>query len=71
MAVQVERAWEPSVKATVPIKSFLLPSFRRILVALRIQWRNSTPRFTLTPQQELKILNISFPQDRFQPTTSR
>ena len=36
----------------VPIKTFVPSSLDRILEALRVVWRNTTPRFASTPQSE-------------------
>ena len=55
---------------SVPIKTSPFPTFRRILEALRVEWRNSTTCFCLATK-EMKISNISFPRTGFKPITCR
>ena len=43
---------------------------RQNLEALRIEWRNSTPHLTSTPE-EMKTLNITFNRVRIEPATCR
>ena len=36
-----------------------LSAFRRVLDALRVEWRNSTPRFASTPERRNDNLNVN------------
>ena len=36
-----------------------VPYFPRILEALRVEWRNSTPRFASTPQRRNENINVN------------
>ena len=42
--------WNQVLSHSVAIKTFLFPTFRRVLEALRVKWWHS----------EMKILNIAF-----------
>ena len=37
--------WNLVLRHTVPVKTIPFRTFRRIIVALRVQWRNLTPIF--------------------------
>ena len=47
-----------ALKYSVPFKTLSFSTFRHVLEALRVEWRN-TPRYK---SEEMKILNISFSQ---------
>ena len=46
-----------------------LPTFHRILKALRVVWRHSTPRFASTPNSNMIILNVLLCRVGIKPTT--
>ena len=50
---QQGRQREPSVKRLAS------PTFRRILETFRVEWRNSTPRFSSTPERRNKTINLN------------
>ena len=37
----------------------IFPTFRRVLEALRIEWRNSTPCFASVPERRNENINLS------------
>ena len=62
------RQKEPSVK------TLRCPLSGRVLEALRVEWRNSTPHFPLTPERRNENINVNkyfISSKRIEPTTSR
>ena len=49
-----------------------VPTFCRTLEELRVEWRNSTPRFASLPERgNENIIKILFLRMRIEPTTSK
>ena len=54
----------------VPIRTLFFSTFRRTLLALRVDWRNLTPHFALLPERGNENIKYLFPRLRIESITT-